>query len=608
MTARLEDYGLIGDRHTAALVGRDGSIDWLCVPRFDAGACFAALLGTDDHGRWRLAPAGEARRVRRAYQGDTLVLETETETADGVVAVIDTMPPESERPLIVRVVEGRGGAVPMRMDLTIRFDYGSLIPWVRRADDGRLVAVGGPNALTLRTPAPLRGEGLHTPSDFTVRAGERVPFTLAWSPSSGPAPAEVDAEAALAGTAAWWEAWSRRCVFAGEWREPVMRSLIVLKALTYAPTGGLVAAPTTSLPERLGGVRNWDYRFCWLRDATFALYALSIGGYVEEARDWRQWLVRAVAGVPAQAQILYGLGGERLLPEWEVSWLPGYEGARPVRVGNAASTQFQLDVYGEVLDALHCADRVGLPPDEEAWRVQRALVEFVAEAWERPDEGIWEVRAPRRHFTHSKVMAWVALDRGIKSLERAGLSRPGMEHALARWRGVRDAIHADVCRRGFDPDLGGFVQHYGARHPDASLLVIPLVGFLPATDPRVVGTVELVRRELEYDGLVARYRTETDVDGLPPGEGLFLACTFWLADNLALQGRQAEARQIFERLLSLRNDLGLLAEQYDPAARRLLGNFPQAISHVGLINTARNLAGHGGPAEHRASAAAPASR
>jgi GH15 family glucan-1,4-alpha-glucosidase len=594
--APLEDYGLLGDLHSAALVGRDGSIDWLCVPRFDSGSCFGALLGTSEHGRWRIAPVEPTRPARRAYRGDTLVLETEMETTGGVVAVIDAMPPRTEHPTVVRVVEGREGAVPMRMDLAIRFDYGSLVPWVRRVEGG-LVAVGGSNALALSTPAPLRGEGLHTVADFTVRAGERVPFTLAWFPSHHSRPEPLDAEAAIERTLRWWGAWSGRCAYEGEWRDPVMRSLVTLKALTYAPTGGLVAAPTTSLPERLGGVRNWDYRFCWLRDATFALYALTIGGYVDEARDWRQWLIRAVAGAPAQAQILYGLAGERLMPEWELSWLPGYEGSRPVRVGNAASAQFQLDVYGEVMDAFHCGERVGLPADEEAWRVQRALVEFVVGAWERPDEGIWEVRAPRRHFTHSKVMAWVALDRGIAALTRAGVEEP-----LARWRAVRDAIHADVCRRGFDAGLGAFVQYYGSRAADASLLMIPLVGFLPATDPRVVGTVELVRRQLEFDGLVARYRTEADVDGLPPGEGLFLACTFWLADNLALQGRQPEARRIFERLLSLRNDLGLLAEQYDPVARRLLGNFPQAISHVGLINTARNLAGPGGPAEHRAGA------
>jgi GH15 family glucan-1,4-alpha-glucosidase len=594
MPSRIEDYALIGDCETAALVGRDGSIDWLCLPRFDSPACFAALLGGPEHGRWLLAPAGDVRRIRRRYREDTLVLETEYETEGGTVALIDCMPPRTTIPDVLRVVEGRRGQVAVRMELVIRFDYGSLTPWVRRTDDG-LVAIGGSNAVRLRTPVVLRGEDFRTVARFTVSAGERVPFTLSWRPSHQPEPRPRDTEDGVRTTEAWWREWSSRCTYEGEWREAVVRSLVTLKALTYLPTGGLVAAPTTSLPERLGGVRNWDYRYCWLRDATFALYALMSGGYVKEARAWREWLVRTVAGKPAQAQMLYGVGGERLLPEWELDWLPGYEGAAPVRIGNAASRQFQLDVFGEVMDALHSARRVGLPPDENAWRVQQALVAFVESAWKEPDEGIWEVRGPRRHFTHSKVMAWVALDRAVKAVERFGLAG-----AVERWRGVRDAIHAEVCAQGFDPTLNAFVQFYGAPLLDASLLMIPLVGFLPAEDPRVRGTVAAVQERLMSGGFVLRYETTPDVDGLPPGEGAFLPCTLWLADNLALQGRYVEARAIFERVLAVCNDVGLLSEEYDPGSARLLGNFPQAFSHVGLINTARNLDRAGGPAEHRA--------
>ena len=597
MASRIEDYALIGDCETAALVGRQGSIDWLCLPRFDSPACFAALLGTPDHGRWHLAPATESGAVRRRYRDGTLVLETEHETAEGAVVVTDAMLPRTGNAAVVRLVEGRRGRVPMRMELVVRFDYGSLVPWVRRVDDD-LLAVGGPNAVRLTSTAPLRGAGLKTVADFTVAAGQCVPFVLTWFPSHQPAPARVDAADGVRRATEWWQDWSGRCRYDGEWREAVLRSLITLKALTYAPTGALVAAPTTSLPEWPGGVRNWDYRYCWLRDATFTLYALTIGGYVGEARAWREWLVRAVAGSPAQVQVVYGIGGERLLPEWELSWLPGYGGASPVRVGNAASAQFQLDVYGEVLDALHSARRVGLEPDENAWRVQRALTEFVAEAWSRPDAGIWEMRGPRRHFTHSKVMAWVALDRSVRAALELGLDGP-----VERWRALRDTIHAEVCEKGYDRELNAFVQHYGAKRPDASLLLLPLVGFLPSRDPRVVGTVELIRRELEVDGLLARYHTDADLDGLPHGEGAFLACAFWLADNLALQGRQGEARELFERLLALRNDVGLLSEQYDPIGGRQLGNFPQALSHVGLVNTARNLTRSGGPAEHRPHAA-----
>jgi GH15 family glucan-1,4-alpha-glucosidase len=594
MPSRIEDYALIGDCETAALVGRDGSIDWLCLPRFDAPACFAALLGGPEHGRWLLAPAGDVRAVRRRYREDTLVLETEYETDEGTLALIDCMPPRTTVPDVLRVVEGRRGQVAMRMELVIRFDYGSLVPWVRRTGDG-LVAIGGANAVRLRTPVALRGEDLRTVARFTVSAGERVPFTLTWHPSHLPEPPPVETGDGVQMTEAWWREWSGRCTYAGEWREAVVRSLITLKALTYAPTGGLVAAATTSLPERLGGVRNWDYRYCWLRDATFALYALMSGGYAEEARAWREWLVRAVAGQPAQARMLYGVGGERLLPEWTLGWLPGYEGAAPVRVGNAASHQFQLDVFGEVLDALHTARRVGLPPDENAWRVEQALVAFVESAWKEPDEGIWEVRGPRRHFTHSKVMAWVALDRAVRAVERFGLAG-----SVDRWRDVREAIHAEVCEHGFDPTLNAFVQSYGARHLDASLLMMPLVGFLPAQDPRARGTVAAIQERLMTGGFVLRYATAPDVDGLPPGEGAFLPCTLWLADNLALQGRYHEARALFERVLAVGNDVGLLSEEYDPGAARLLGNFPQAFSHVGLINTARNLTRAGGPAEHRA--------
>jgi GH15 family glucan-1,4-alpha-glucosidase len=587
----IEDYALIGDCETAALVGRDGSIDWLCLPRFDSPACFAALLGTPEHGRWQLAPAGPVKRVRRRYRDDTLVLETTFETDTGSVTLVDCMPPRV--PDVVRIVEGRAGQVAMRMELVMRFDYGSLVPWVRRTDDG-LAAIAGPSGLRLRTPVELRGEDFRTVAEFTVAADERVPFCLTWYPSHQPPPAAVDVEQSVADTEAWWRAWSSRCTYQGEWREAVVRSLITLKALSYAETGGIVAAATTSLPEQLGGARNWDYRYCWLRDATFTLYALHIGGYLDEARAWRDWLVRAVAGQPAQAQILYSVAGERLLPEWTLPWLPGYGSSVPVRVGNAATTQFQLDVYGEVLDALEVARRAGLESDGNAWRVERAFADFVATTWREPDDGIWEVRGGRRHFTHSKVMAWVALDRAIRAVERFGLPGP-VDH----WRQVCAAVHQDVCRHGFDPTVGAFVQYYGSRELDASLLMIPLVGFLPPDDPRVRATAEAIGKRLTVDGFVLRYRTRPDVDGLPPGEGTFVPCTLWLADNYALQGRLDEARALFERVLAVRNDLGLLAEEYDPRTRRLLGNYPQALSHVALINTARNLTRTGGPAEHR---------
>ena len=594
MPSRLEDYALIGDCHTAALVSREGSIDWLCLPRFDSGACFAALLGRPEHGRWLLGPADGAAASRRRYRAETLILETDFESSAGAVTLVDFLPLRGRRADIVRLVIGRRGQVPMRMELVIRFDYGSIVPWVRRSERG-IRAIAGPDALRLRSDVEVRGEDFKTLADFTVREGQQVAFDLTWHRSHEPCPPEIDAGGALAATEEWWREWSGRCTYEGEWREAVVRSLVTLKALTYAPTGGMVAAPTTSLPEQLGGVRNWDYRYCWLRDATFTLYALIGGGYLEEARDWREWLLRAVAGKPSQIQIMYGLGGERRLTELELPALPGYEGARPVRVGNRASEQRQLDVFGELLDTMHQCWRAGLPPGEESWRLEKALLDFLEGVWTEPDEGIWEVRGPRRHFTHSKVMAWVAIDRAVKAVERFGLEGP-----VERWRSLRARIHDEVCRQGYNAERGAFVQSYGSTLLDASLLMIPLVGFLPAADRRVRGTIEAVGRELTRDGFVARYATDREIDGLPPGEGAFLLCSFWLADALALLGRRDEARRLFERLLSVRNDLGLLSECYDPDAGRLVGNFPQAFSHVGLINTARNLSqAGGGPAEDR---------
>jgi GH15 family glucan-1,4-alpha-glucosidase len=594
MPEPIEDYALIGDGETAALVSRRGSIDWLCLPRFDSPACFAALLGGPEHGRFGLAPRDGSRSVRRRYRDGTLVLETEFETADGAVTLVDCMPHREGPPLLIRQVIGRRGTVPMRMELVIRMDYGSVVPWVRRSAHG-IHAVAGPDALALTTDLPIRGQDLTTVADFSVAAGERRSLTLQWYLSHRPAPAPLDPEAAVSETEAWWHRWLGRCGYEeGPDRAAVVRSLVTIKALIYEPTGGIVAAPTTSLPERLGGVRNWDYRICWVRDATFALYALVLGGYLEEARAWRQWLLRAVAGTPAQLQIMYGIGGERRLTEIELPWLPGYEGSAPVRIGNAAHAQFQLDVWGEMLDAAHAAERAGLERDPEGWRVIQKLMEHLEAVWSEPDEGIWEVRGPRRHFTHSKVMAWVAADRMVKMTEAAG------HGSSSRWRALRTAIHADVCRRGLDPTRNAFVQSYGARELDASLLMIPLVGFLPPEDPRVRGTVAAIERELLVDGLVQRYPTRSGVDGLPPGEGVFLACSFWLVDNLVLQGRADEARRLFDRLLGLRNDVGLLAEQYDPRARRQLGNFPQALSHIALINSASNLSGALRPALHRA--------
>lgn len=602
-TSRIEDYAIIGDCETAALVARNGSIDWLCFPRFDSGACFAALLGTPENGRWKLAPAGEVRSIRRQYREGTLVLETEFQTQEGIVIVTDCMPQRNGLTDLVRMVEGKRGQVPMRMELSIRFDYGWNVPWVRATDEG-LWAIAGPDALLLRTSAEMQGEGFHTISDFTVSEGQRVPFALSWYPSHEEAPAEIDVAAAIDETERWWWQWSDRCTYQGPWREAVLRSLITLKALTYAPTGGIVAAATTSLPESLGGVRNWDYRYCWLRDATFALYALMIGGYTDEARDWREWLIRAVAGKPSELQIMYGVAGERRLPEMELLWLSGYEGSSPVRLGNAASHQHQLDVYGEVIDALYSARRIGcLEPSENDWRVQESILKFLETDWQQPDDGIWEVRGPQRHFTHSKVMAWVAFDRAVKTLEELRLPQPN-----GKWKQIRDSIHEQICREGFDPGLNSFVQYYGAKQLDASLLMMPMVGFLPPTDPRIQGTVQAIQQHLMRGGFVDRYPTLPEVDGLPPGEGVFLPCTFWLADNLALQGRYEEAQEIFERLLALRNDVGLLSEEYCPKENRLLGNFPQAFSHVGLINTARNLSRAGGPCEDRQKSGSEESR
>jgi GH15 family glucan-1,4-alpha-glucosidase len=593
MPSRIEDYALIGDLETAALVARDGSIDWLCFPQFDSGACFAALLGKPEHGRWLLAPQAGIRNIRRRYRDDTLVLETTYETDDGSVTLIDCMPMRSRAPALVRVVRGEHGQVPMHLQLIIRFDYGSIVPWVRRTERG-IWAVAGPDSLLLNTDVELRGEDLTTVADFTVAQGQEVSFVLCWYPSFQEPPPETDPGQAIRDTQSWWQDWSGRCTYRGPWREQVVRSLITLKALTYEPSGGIVAAATTSLPEQLGGVRNWDYRYCWLRDATFTLYALIEAGYLEEARAWRQWLLRAVAGEPSKLQILYGLDGRRRLREWEVDWLPGYEGARPVRIGNAASGQFQLDVYGEVWDAMYQAHCAGLEAEEAGWRLGRALLEFLESAWDSPDEGIWEVRGPRRPFTHSRMMAWLAVDRAVKAVERFGRAGP-----VDRWRQLRDTIHEQVCRDGFNADLGAFVQYYGSTNLDASLLMMPLVGFLPASDSRVRGTVEAIERHLMQDGFVRRYQSDPGVDGLPPGEGAFLACTFWLADNYALLGRDADAKETFERLLGLCNDVGLLSEEYDPHAKRLVGNFPQAFSHVGLINTAMNLAHARGPARKR---------
>ena len=593
---RIEDYALIGDCQTAALVGRNGSIDWLCWPRFDSPACFAALLGTEDNGYWKICPAGGKLSVKRQYRPGTLILETEFETASGAVTLIDFMPVRSRQSDLVRIVVGRRGRVSMHTEGVLRFDYGSSVPWVALGADGLSArAIAGPDMTVLCSPVKLENRQRRTWAAFEVGAGDTLAFALTHSESHLEAPRRVDPHTALADTEAFWKNWSARCKVGGEWSGAVCRSLITLKALTYAPTGGIVAAPTTSLPEKIGGVRNWDYRHCWLRDATLTLLALMNAGYYDEARAWREWLLRAVAGSPGQMQIMYGIAGERRLPEWEIPWLAGYEDSLPVRIGNAAAAQLQLDVYGELMDALYQACKGGLARHELAWGLQTALLTHLEKVWIQPDEGIWEVRGPPRHFTHSKLMAWVAFDRAVKMMEGMGVPGP-----VERWREIRERIHADVCERGFSTKRNAFVQSYDCEELDASLLQIAITGFLPAEDPRVVCTVEAIRRDLTVDGLVMRYRTHESVDGLPPGEGVFLACSFWLADNLCMQGRWDEARTLFERLVGLTNDVGLLAEEYDPVAKRFLGNFPQAFSHVALVNTAMNLGSREKPAEQRA--------
>ncbi|MFC9294845.1 glycoside hydrolase family 15 protein [Streptomyces sp. NPDC057011] len=593
MTQPIEDYALIGDLMTSGLVGRDGSIDWLCLPRFDSGACFARLLGDEENGHWRIAPLGAAageRCTRRAYVDGSLILESYWETDTGTVKVIDFMPQRDVAPDVVRIVEGVSGRVRMGSTLRLRFDYGHVVPWVRRSDGDR-VAVAGPDSAWFRSEPPVRtwGEDNSTRSQFPITEGRRVAFVLTWHPSHEPRPEPCDPFEALEQSLADWREWTAQCRYEGPYREAVTRSLITLKALTYAPTGGIAAAATTSLPEELGGVRNWDYRYCWLRDSTLTLGSLLSTGFLDEALAWRAWLLRAVAGDPADLQIMYGIAGERRIPEVELPWLRGYGSSAPVRVGNAAVDQLQLDVYGEVLDSLHLARASGIPSEHHAWRIQLALLDFLEQNWHRPDEGLWEVRGPRRHFVHSKVMAWVAADRAVQTLERDP-SMAGAED-VERWRAMRDAVHRDVCEQGYDPERGTFTQYYGSRELDAATLLIPRVGFLPPDDPRVIGTVDAVREELGRSGLVRRYSTEgPSVDGLPGDEGAFLACSFWLADALYLTGRRKEARALFERLLDVRNDVGLLAEEYDPIAGRQLGNFPQAFSHVGLVNTALTLA------------------
>ncbi|MFN4258549.1 MAG: glycoside hydrolase family 15 protein [Gemmataceae bacterium] len=596
MTLLIEDYALIGDCQTAALVGRDGSIDWLCFPRFDSGACFAALLGQPEHGRWLVAPAEPVRAITRSYRGDSLILDTTFETASGVVTLTDCMPLRTGQPDLVRLVRGVRGKVPMRTELVVRFDYGSITPWVRQ-EPGGVVAIGGPDTIHVRTPVALHGKEWTTVGEFTVAEGEEVPFVLTWHPSHLDPLPPIDAGAAIQAAVEWWHEWSSHCPYQGEWRDAVIRSLITLKALTYAPTGGIVAAATTSLPEHIGGPRNWDYRYCWLRDATFTLAALIQCGYTDEAHAWRKWLLRAVAGRGTELHIMYGLAGERRLPEMELPWLPGYENSKPVRIGNGAYNQFQLDVFGEVLDCLHLARHYGLKDAAGDWRIERELLQRLEEVWQEPDEGIWEVRGPQRHFTHSKLMAWVAFDRAIKDVERFGLDGP-----VERWKKLRDELHAEICDRGFSQKRNAFVQYYGSTEMDAAVLMMAEVGFLPATDPRIVGTVAAIEQDLVRDGFVDRYRTESGVDGLPKGEGAFLLCTFWLADNYALMGRHADARRVFENLMAIRNDVGLLAEEYDPVARRQLGNFPQAFSHLGLVNTACNLTQKEKPVEVRQTA------
>jgi GH15 family glucan-1,4-alpha-glucosidase len=582
-TTKIEDYGFLSDTQTAALVSRDGCVDWLCFPRFDSGACFASLLGKAENGHWRFWPGQKIEKTSRRYRGETLILETEIETKNGAVRLIDFMPPRGENPDIIRIVEGIRGEVAMNMELIIRFDYGHVVPWVRQRHGG-LEAIAGPDGLILRTPIETRGEDLTTVAEFVVKKGERVPFVLTWFESHADPPKPVNANDALRDTEKFWADWAGQCRRKTSWDDAVVRSLITLKGLTNAPTGGLVAAATTSLPEEIGGVRNWDYRFCWLRDATFTLIAFMNAGYTDEAKLWREWLIRAIAGSPSQMQIMYGIRGERRLEEFEIPWLSGYENSKPVRVGNAASKQFQLDVYGEILAAAYRAEMEGLHSDEADWRLLQGLMEFLESNWQKPDYGIWEVRGEPQQFTHSKMMAWLAFDRAIKLAHEC---KCAFGDNLDRWRKIRDELHREVCERGYNATKKAFTQYYGSDSLDAALLIMPLVGFLPPNDPRVIGTIEAIQRDLVQDGFVLRYRPkEKNVDGLPGREGVFLPCSFWLADCLYLIDRKKEARELFERLLTVRNDLGLLSEEYDPVAKRQLGNFPQAFSHVALVNAA----------------------
>lgn len=599
MALRIEDYALVGDMQSCALVGRDGSVDWLCLPRFDSAAFFAAMLGDEENGRWLLAPASGGLATRRSYRQDTLILETEWDTPDGTVRIIDFMPNRDAAPDIVRIVQGVSGRVPMVCDLRLRFDYGRVVPWVRR-EDGQLAGIAGPDSVWLRTPVEMHGRDFRTVAEFTVSAGETAPFVLTWHPSHEHSPMPVDPEVSLEETEDFWKKWASQCAYRGKYRDQVVRSLITLKALTYEPTGGIVAAATTSLPETIGGERNWDYRFCWLRDATVTLEALIRGGFVESAKNWRSWLLRAIAGSPQDVQIMYGVAGERRLPEYELDWLAGYEGSSPVRIGNGAAQQVQHDVFGSVLDALYLARKNGLTIDRHAWAIQRALVNYIAERWQMPDSGLWEMRGEPQHFVHSKVMIWVALDRAIKTIEETSLEGP-----LEEWRALRDQVHAEVCEKGWNERKKSFTQYYGSEDLDASLLIIPQVGFLPPDDERVVGTVEGVQRELTKDGFVARYPTHDvkGTDGLAGEEGSFLMCSFWLADDLQLIGRTDEARALFERLLEVQNDVGLLAEEHHVRDGRMLGNFPQAFSHMALVRTAYNLSAH--DLQHRSFLPAP---
>ena len=581
--ARIEDYGFLSDTQTGALVSRDGCVDWLCLPRFDSGACFASLLGNRENGHWHFVPREKIEKITRRYRGETLILETQLETASGAVRLIDFMPPRGKNPDIIRIVEGVRGELALEMELIIRFDYGHIVPWVRKRHGG-LEAIAGPDGLILRTPVKTHGKDLTTVAEFTVKEGERVPFVLTWFASHEAPPKPVHAEDALRDTEQFWTKWSQQCHRDIPWEEALVRSLVVLKGLTYAPTGGVVAALTTSLPEDLGGVRNWDYRYCWLRDAAFTLIAFMNAGYKEEATQWREWLLRAIAGMPSQMQIMYGVHGERRLEEFEVPWLGGYENSRPVRIGNAASHQYQIDVFGEVLAAMYRAQVEGIQNDEADWALQEGLMKFLESNWQKPDYGIWEVRGEPQHFTHSKIMAWLAFDRAIKL---AAACNCAIGENLDRWTKIRDQIQREVCERGYNSSKKAFTQHYGTDAMDASLLIMPLIGFLPPNDARVIGTIEAIERELVQDGFVLRYRPDQEnVDGLPGTEGVFLPCSFWLADCLYLIGRKKEARELFERLLTLRNDLGLLSEEYSPAAKRQLGNFPQAFSHLSLVNAA----------------------